>query len=708
MVLFTKKFERSMRKIIVLLLGILCFFFVGVTSVSAGGGACTGCVEWNCQVITDPITGGSTSLCVCVNEICGQICGPGFYSCNGGCCPIGPGVGGTGCTTTNCQRGCTGGTQGAACGTAANGQTKYMCTQPCDTGGCTPNCSGQACGDDGCGGSCGSCGAGVCVSNTYCCTNTAPSAPTLSSPVNAAQVRVGVPVSLSWTPPTGWGVACLGSSLAQYVCVSSNQTTCDFLSTTVSSTANTSSWTPTVGDAYTTWAVRADNGALSTWSAVRSMCVEGFSTSNTSYVSNWTACDANHIHTRTCREDCGTDDCSTVTLSESCQGVVRGTLFDASEIDACPAFDAVTGYSTGIPAGKGIANGTFDLVDSSVVPPHPWSLLSPAQTDANGNYSISVYAPANYNYDFTSLGDRYLVSSGPKLTCVSNVASVPTNPITCQTQPCSVLNGMSFGFWRVYSGWWQVVGGNVHGEKGITSTIPSSLPTEMSLILPNAAWGNRRGFLSYDTQIANMLGSSANAKVSTSLWEKQSKYTGSPVYDWSFYNKRFNNFAKTTWGDGQAVSYDDKGLGYQIFVSNAGITSFDFSPTGTQKAIFLVNGDVRITSDIVVPNGAFLSIIADGTITFDPAVARADGWYVGNRISIPCVDVDGVTGCDKTDQQFLGNGSFVAWGNIDMTRDRGLTNNTSPSEKFTYRPDIFENAPAPMKVYTKVFKPFIP
>ena len=417
------------------------------------------------------------------------------------------------------------------------------------------------------------------------------------------------------------------------------------------------------------------------------------------YISAWSACNAGtHKRTRTCTENCGVDNCSGVSLIEDCLGAVRGTLFNASDYSSCPAFNPATGYLTGLPAGVGAPSRSFGFSGT-------WPPLSAAATDPQGNYSISTYAPASYNYDFSPLSDIYVTGGGPKLTCVSAVATVPGNPPSCTTQPCSLVNNMSFGFWKIYGGWWQAVGGNVYGDDGIKSEIPSSLTTEMSLILPTA--GNRRGLLSYGvTRPANMLGTNPNAKVSTSLWEKESKY-GGQVYDWDFFDKRFNLFAKTTWSDGQAINYDDLGIGYQIFKSAGPIFAFDFSPTGTQKAIFHVNGDLRVTGNITVPSGAFLTVIAKGTITFDQAVTQADGWYVAKNISVPCKDIDG-NGCDKTDSQFLGNGTFVGWSGIALGRTRGITNNTAPSEKFTYRQDLFLNAPKPMRMYTKYYKPFVP
>jgi hypothetical protein len=75
--------------------------------------------------------------------------------------------------------------QAGGCGQSCGGITKTMWVAVCDdaacagvkgamagagvlttqctdcTGGCTPSCGGKACGDDGCGGSCGTCGAGT-------------------------------------------------------------------------------------------------------------------------------------------------------------------------------------------------------------------------------------------------------------------------------------------------------------------------------------------------------------------------------------------------------------------------------------------------------------------------------------------------------------------------------------------------------------------
>jgi hypothetical protein len=91
----------------------------------------------------------------------------------------------------------------------------------------------------------------------------------------------------------------------------------------------------------------------------------------------------------------------------------------------------------------------------------------------------------------------YVVSDGPKLTCTSITATVPSNPTLCGTQPCSLVNNMSFGFDRYWAGWWQTVGADVHAENGLKSSIPSSHLGEQSLILGDGTASNRRGVASY-------------------------------------------------------------------------------------------------------------------------------------------------------------------------------------------------------------------
>lgn len=331
-----------------------------------------------------------------------------------------------------------------------------------------------------------------------------------------------------------------------------------------------------------------------------------------------------------------------------------------------------------------------------------WPLIDePVTLDANGNYYEPVYASAvspTYTFDYTELLNSDKVA-GIKLQCQSeDVAVTQNNQVVTK----------DVGFWRVYGGWWQVTGGNVYAKDGVHSGVPASMlpQSNQKLILRNA--DGVSGVLSYgEPWVGLELGTNPRVAVSDDLWRIESAYEGLR-YDYDFYNTKMDVFESTAW-DGGSIDYNDGGVGYQIFKHSGNVTLNYSGPTGTQKVILLVNGNVTIDNDIVVPPGAYFSIIAKGNITFSRTVAKAQGWFIGENINVPCTDVVAPANeCDRTDIQFEGEGSFVGWSGINMARDRFKTNNQEPSEKFAYRSDMLLNIPTPMKVYTKRFSPFVP
>lgn len=192
-------------------------------------------------------------------------------------------------------------------------------------------------------------------------------------------------------------------------------------------------------------------------------------------ISPWSTCGADHKRTRTCSAYCG--GCSGVALVEDCIGTVTGTLFDASDLSFCPG-DIGT---NAIYASLRYGSQPFGLTGT-------WPVISlPVSTDANGNYSESVYAstlPAVYNYEYSDLINSGR-AAGIKYECQSPVATVTTQAqiVTKDT-----------GFWRVYGGWWQVTGGSVYATDGIESSVPASVTpaSNQKLILASSvALGSR-------------------------------------------------------------------------------------------------------------------------------------------------------------------------------------------------------------------------
>jgi len=544
---------------------------------------------------------------------------------------------------------------------------------------------------------CGSCGGASCG----LCDGTAPTAPRAVAP---SEVDLMTQITtLSWEKPTNWGTVCgTGGTRGYQVCVESslsNSTTCGGKIFNISGEDTLSYDYAGQYNGANYWRVRAVNedGLYSAWSALNYCYIgqesdEGYPFS----VSAWSACNpATHTRTRTCLAGCN---CEGVTLEEQCRGVISGTLFNATWMSACPA---------DLTSVEKIAGAGFTLTDGDSNPAPNAS----GTTDNSGYYSSEVLAPGAYSFDFSGL-TRYETAPGSILACNGSVANVLGSDPTCAVQPCSFVQNMNFGLIEKYAGWWQVKGGSIFGAKGVQSFIPSSFGglalDKQRLILPDDVSG-RNGLLVYGQKIVGQLGGNEDAVVSGDGWEILSSYE-TLRYDYDFYEIRMDIFGATAW-DGGDINYDDNGVGYQIFkyTGTEDINAFNYSgPTGTQKVILLIDANVNVIGNIEVPEGAFLAIISSESISFNYNVTKAQGLFVAENINIPCKDVL-EDGCDMEDEQFLGEGSFVAW--TDMILSRGLPgnlNNTQPSELFTYRPDFMVNIPTPMKVYTKKYSPFIP
>ena len=390
----------------------------------------------------------------------------------------------------------------------------------------------------------------------------------------------------------------------------------------------------------------------------------------------WSACDpVTHQRTRTVDYLCQVDQVET----EDCIGTIDGYLFDASDLGGCPGDIGINPIYDAL----AITNQTFTINPLGGL----WPVVPNPTTNADGYYVANPYVPGTYNFDFSNMINNGVVS-GVRFEC--HGPGVVLNTVG-QTER------RDFGFWRLYNGWWQAEGGSVYAEGGVTSNIPASISTaDQRLILADA--NGRTGVLSYGAGSVN-LGTSPDVRVSDDLWQIQSLYDGLR-YDYDFYDTRMDVFPSTTW-DGGVITYNDGGRGFQIFRRTGGVTLNYAGPTGTQRVILLVDGNVTVNTDVTVPDGAFLGVIASGTINFAHNVTNAQGWFVAENITVS-------SNAPTTDVQFLGEGSFVGWTGIALNRSLGDGNNLQPPEKFTYRPDMVLNMPEPMGVYTKKFSAFIP
>ena len=495
--------------------------------------------------------------------------------------------------------------------------------------------------------------ASVCSGVTYTSQNTcgacsgtmcnAPGAPTLTSPAEGELVNY--PVNLQWSAPAEWNPSCtsanyvgtyevcIADSLANIGAGNCNRTPTGVWLTGL--TGNSYSFTPTYpGTHY--WAVRA-------------------------------------------RSTCGATGAASSIRSVNVGATLAGYLFDSTEMSSCPADPSTVDSSLKIVGA---------LITEAPNGRTAWTVPANPPYYSAGYYAMGgLNIGVNHSLTFSIPG---FSATTPDLNCTTNFATVSYTA----TERDKVA---SFGFIRIYGGWWRAVGGIAYGGAGIASNIPRTMAADQRYMFLADANGNT-GFPMINTGTVDVGTSPGVAINSGNMYTTGTRYRGDRQ-DYAYFVNKLTNYTKTAVTAGNLASasfgaYNEGTNDFQILTVNGDVNNFQISPLASQKIIVLVNGSVTVTGNIDVPttaganNGSFLAVIASGTITFAANVTQAEGWYLGNAIAIAA---------DATNQ-FRGEGSFVGLNSLTMARDRGITNNTAPAEDFYPRADLMINAPAPMKL----------
>ena len=355
-------------------------------------------------------------------------------------------------------------------------------------------------------------------------------------------------------------------------------------------------------------------------------------------------------------------------FSFNVNGLIEGYFFDSGGMIVCPADLSDPAYdSRKIGGGLLDITGTEDYLDVTTI--------------ADGSYSQAVTIPGSYVLENFRLGAGFV--STPDLICDGSSVEF-------------VLGGdgtaiRSFGFLRDYDGWWQAVGGDVYGGMGIGSEIPGTCTVgegcQPYLIASDA--NGESGLARYLSGSID-LGSNESASVGPDGWVANSGYAGQNT-NYTYYTSKMALLEKTSWGgSGKPVFNPEIGEDFEIYMYT-GTATIDFDVVAGEKMIFMVGGDVDVSSDIDVAEGGHLAVIASGSITFANDVGQVEGWWVGDSLNIES------TGDEGTEIVFRGEGSFVGWNGVSLNRDRGGLNATEPAEEFVFRPDLIINAPDALK-----------
>lgn len=314
---------------------------------------------------------------------------------------------------------------------------------------------------------------------------------------------------------------------------------------------------------------------------------------------------------------------------------------------------------------------------------------SSAVSGANGTFALNT---SSFFTDLTLSG----IPSGYQCSTGSGCSA------NCPTQTNVAVPGSGRNFYVSAipvvvsnSAWWQVQGAPVYaGSIGGGVTVTSLLPSTQKLILPDA--GGKSGTLLRGSGTTNL----GSGTVSSDLWTTLGLYKGKKM-DYSYFGAQMGVIKgqASDWGTDTItlpVYSPSKDFWYSEPTSGTTTISSPWTVGVGEKYVVFVNGDLRISNNITVANGGFLAFIVKGKVVVAPGVTSMQGMYIaGSNFETESVYVDP----SPVDTQLNVEGNVIAWGELKLTRNLGATNNTTPGEKFTFRPDLLTNMPAKMKTF---------
>jgi len=241
--------------------------------------------------------------------------------------------------------------------------------------------------------------------------------------------------------------------------------------------------------------------------------------------------------------------------------------------------------------------------------------------------------------------------------------------------------------------WWQTQDGDVHGQTSLISIIPNTIDASQRY-LSLASLNNSPGIVSLSSLVQLHLGSGS---ISPNDWQAQvSLKTPKLSYDYLYNKLKIASQNLIT----DLSLFDTPQTGTRIFFVN-GDASFSASRkiASDEKILVFVTGQALISANLTVDPGGFLAIISRGGIVFESAVTQAQGMFL----------TDGNLEVQFGSSQFVGEGSFLAAGDITLRRDLGgETNRNQPAELFKARPDLYLNAPKEFLITPSVFQEVAP
>lgn len=230
--------------------------------------------------------------------------------------------------------------------------------------------------------------------------------------------------------------------------------------------------------------------------------------------------------------------------------------------------------------------------------------------------------------------------------------------------------------------WIQTEGGDVHAGGTIKVTIPID---DEPFSLESKVGNGFPGVVSYVSEDNLNPPNFSPGKTSVEEWLANSlAQRNNYDYFWQLLG------SPESADDHFAGDWDDTITTGFYYSDNSLTIDSSYTLPSDQRIVILVNGELTIDKDIIVPIGSiteqnFLAFIVKGNIEISPDVENLQGVYIA----------DGEFKTGASDNRFIGEGIFMA-NKFDLGpgrgRDLGVRNQALPAEKFVFRPDFLINA----------------
>lgn len=264
------------------------------------------------------------------------------------------------------------------------------------------------------------------------------------------------------------------------------------------------------------------------------------------------------------------------------------------------------------------------------------------------------------------------------------------------------------------SRWWQTQGGDVGVDGGgIVNRIPIGCnPTSTSCLPYLTLWdggADTSGVVVTDATGVDLDTTPPNwyTELSQGIdYQVDSVQVMDGVQGWTYFKNLMGLPAVPVESTGNKNNLGKPGSSGTYYYDGPVTSKREWDVSAGESYVIFVNGNLtldRLNNFISVQDGGFLAFIVSGDIIFTDKVGRT---FFGNPPSVQGVFIaDGqiiVQDDTNQDRKFIGAGTFVGWGGVDIQRDfatngSGIDNSEDPAALFIYRPDLVTNAPAAMR-----------